>query len=1136
MVESMQQLPSFATFLHPPPGLAFPGVVPAGILRGAPPGIAYGPAIALPAGGTIPAAGGPQLNTEVFTAPAMSAVPQYTTYATALNERREPHIIPQADAPQSSIAVPPGLVVGNFPYHWAEPMPDLGAQQPEVRQPASANKQLAYNQLRHPQLRTDQTNDMIPLSMTGSAFLQNQIDLLNQLIGIYTYNPSQSLYNNIMTFRAHLHTVMQSIQPVSSPNTYRGYEAGIPPVQPPMQDTQFPRFQENLLQRSTNTTRLRNGSSAQPVIPPAGELSARPEVHVTGDRSSSGTSQTNAARPPSTTRKPPTSGMAQITHELDSDVNGSLKVSQIALRFAQSTISTVGHEYTDERSRTIAEDKLEWNPDIYADTFIPSWVKNVNAFSAVKFESTRPPEFDLEDYVRGFAGIKLVSREVVPQFRYEPPVVSTRRPDLSASTYKSNLYHLIDLEIKAQKEELKTYNMYGVPLDVSDREKALFMLKCPGIREFTPSVSIGDLLLFRQLRPQYSTSDNHAFTGYEYSGYIWHVDRSKGEVIVRIDGLAFESNLFNVQFVLDDTFHSKCAIAVEKLHEELQTEPSGFVRKMLFPEDEDGVMQETLSSGLFDLEWYDNDLNYEQQRAIDSILKGNYGNVPFLISGPPGTGKTKTIVELALQLVKKYPRCHILLCAPSDAAADTLALRLRYFLSNKELFRLNHSTRAFAEVPTELLSFCAIDLVDSQDMFVMPEFKTFMSFKIVVCSCRDANILSEAQYSNKSLAKIEGYMMEAFGNSQRTLHWSALLIDEAGQGTEPETVIPLRVILPDMSHIDEIPIVVMAGDHRQLGPRTVSRQDQESELDISLFERLMARPLYAEHPLARKQQLRNGRRPKLPYVRPAFSNLVRNYRSHPALLAVPSSLFYYDTLLCEATNINTLCVWERLPNRNMPILFIENKGQDEMVEEGVSWFNTDEINLCCTVVKDLVDRNLVRPFEIAVAAPFREQIRRIRHKLRQQHLRDVNVGPVESYQGAEHRAVIVCTTRTRDRFIESDYRKGMGMIHEAKRFNVAITRAKELLVIIGNSDILQRDGNWRALLSFCYRNTLFDKIRQSEWKPSQDEINTPLYYSRIEHGIAYKSRTSNKDVLAGQVIDDPMWLAGFASEDAYLNT
>ncbi|KAK9370282.1 P-loop containing nucleoside triphosphate hydrolase protein [Lipomyces kononenkoae] len=1104
----MQQYPSMSTSAWP----AFQGVVPAGT-TGAPPGVEF----------AVPGAGLPLLSKPVITTPLGNAsFPLNVDLAGAqASDNRDPHMV-AARPPQQCIQEPAGVPGVAPPQFWR-------AMPPIVPESQQFGWHQSFSTNGH-QVCRDQTNSPISTDRTQSAFIQSQLQVLRQLYAMYARCPSQSLHHSIMTFHAYLNTVLR---PLPFPNTYRhGDGATVPPSKPAAQNvqyTQLPQRQLNIPFISMNSNPNTNYGSYPSVIPQT-ETSS---VLSSTDGPLSDISRTYISKSGREPRMSPQT--LEIAQELFADVTISPKQPRDVPDTSQQTISNVDPSVANTQNGALDEDELEWTPDIYAKKFVPVWFKNVNTFAAVRMESTRPPDFDIKTYVEGFAGQKIVCREVNPPFRYESQTITAARQGLSVSTYSSKLSHFLDIEIKAQIKELQNYDLYGVTLEKSGSENALFKLKCPGIREFTPPVSVGDQLLFRQLRPQYSTYESHSFTGYEYSGYVWHVDRTKGEVIVRIDGLVFESNIFNVRFVLDEMFYSKCATAVAKLHDEMQSTSSGFVRKILFPECEDGLMDESLPRGVFDVDWYDKDLNYEQQRAIDSILKRNYGDVPFLLSGPPGTGKTKTMVELALQLVKESPRCHILLCAPSDEAADTLALRLRHSLNNKQLFRLNRFMRAFDEVPTELLAFCAIEFVDSQDMFVIPEFKTLMSYQIVVCSCKDANILNEAQCSNKSLAKIERYMMEAFGHSERSLHWTALLIDEAGQATEPETLIPLTVVVPDMSYIDEKPIVVMAGDHRQLGARTASRNDKVSELDVSLFERLMERPCYAEHPLARKQQFRNGGKTRGPCVRPAFSNLVRNYRSHPALLAVPSSLFYYDTLLPEATNINSLCDWERLPNHNMPLLFIENKGPDEMVEEGVSWFNIDEINLCFAVVKDLVDRNLVRPFEIAIAVPFREQIRRIRRKLRQERLRDVNVGPIESYQGAEHRVVIVCTTRTRERFIESDCQKGLGLIHEAKRFNVAITRPKELLVLIGNSDILQRDSNWRAVLSFCYRNSLFDRVQPSQWKPNAEEIGTPLYYSRIERGIVYKSQMENSAVLSGEVIDDPMWLAGFASGDAYLD-
>lgn len=81
---------------------------------------------------------------------------------------------------------------------------------------------------------------------------------------------------------------------------------------------------------------------------------------------------------------------------------------------------------------------------------------------------------------------------------------------------------------------------------------------------------------------------------------------------------------------------------------------------------------------------FDPSLNEEQLNAVKSILWAQH-TVPFLISGPPGTGKTKTLVEAVLQLLKRYPTTHVLVCGASAPSADTLAMRLRRELSPKDV-------------------------------------------------------------------------------------------------------------------------------------------------------------------------------------------------------------------------------------------------------------------------------------------------------------------------------------------------------------------------------------------------------------------------------------------------------------------
>lgn len=136
--------------------------------------------------------------------------------------------------------------------------------------------------------------------------------------------------------------------------------------------------------------------------------------------------------------------------------------------------------------------------------------------------------------------------------------------------------------------------------------------------------------------------------------------------------------------------------------------------------------------------------------------------------------------------------------------------------------------------------------------------------------------------------------------------------------------------------------------------------------------------------------------------------------------------------------------WSRLRN-DFPVLFRGVLGKDEMWNEGASWFNEAEVREVVDLIVDLLtpstsgdkDRHgSIQPREISVITPEREQVWRIRLALRARHLSDVDVGNVESLQGAENRVVIISTCRsTHPKGLESDRRHGRGLIFEPRRLN-----------------------------------------------------------------------------------------------------
>ena len=149
-----------------------------------------------------------------------------------------------------------------------------------------------------------------------------------------------------------------------------------------------------------------------------------------------------------------------------------------------------------------------------------------------------------------------------------------------------------------------------------------------------------------------------------------------------------------------------------------------------------------------------------------------------------------------------------------------------------------------------------------------------------------------------------------------------------------------------------------------------------------------------------------------------------------------------------------------------------------MFRNSPSWFNRHEVE----VVKDYVElllstrKNPLRPEDIGIIAPYQKQVQKIKLALRllgHVHGKDaskVMVGSTEQFQGGERRAMILSTVRAREEYVEVDTRHSLGFVSNPKRFNVAVTRAKALLIVIGHPQLLATDPNWRELMKYCRDN------------------------------------------------------------------
>lgn len=305
------------------------------------------------------------------------------------------------------------------------------------------------------------------------------------------------------------------------------------------------------------------------------------------------------------------------------------------------------------------------------------------------------------------------------------------------------------------------------------------------------------------------------------------------------------------------------------------------------------------------------------------------------------------------------------------------------------------------------------------------------------------------------------------------------------------------------------------------------------------------------------------------------------------------SQFYEDTLAALApqrTQDSPLSRWPVLQTPDFPVLFIGTSTPEEWTDQRISFYNQGEIDEIVAVIKGLLGMSaLDTPYflpeqfrgglaanEISVISPFREQISKVRASLRDIALGAVDVGDVEGLQGGEKcvysfsfssdhlrylpysRVVIISTVRSSTRFLPDDQRLNRGIIFEAKRFNVALTRAKELLIIVGNGGVLkvghsshslktpsydimawrlQVDPWWKQFLTFVMRNDAYrgppiDSIDTSsaeafsrleeEWCNRLRDRDTGASMNHIETSAAGDGDDSQGFRIAGSLVRETL--------------
>ncbi|MEJ6584023.1 MAG: AAA domain-containing protein [Crocinitomicaceae bacterium] len=593
-------------------------------------------------------------------------------------------------------------------------------------------------------------------------------------------------------------------------------------------------------------------------------------------------------------------------------------------------------------------------------------------------------------------------------------------------TDHSHIIHLIDcidLEIKEQEKRyqfdaqsgLKQLKAVGVVLHpISITRKTFGYADYPEISFRLPF--LGDASNFR---------DNSAI-----ECFIEGEESVKG-VLLRMDGQKGEFRLFAPDFpdwiedkgvgikLAPDHFTSETMkkavrnIAIEK---EVQTLFENIHGNELFGSD--------LSSKL-KIDFQNKTLNESQQAAVSGIL--NNDNL-VIVHGPPGTGKTTTLIEAIVQLVQQGKR--ILVTASSNTAVDNVAKGLL----DKEvnILRVGNTLKVdddiFSSTPEGKLQ-DAKELKEIKKLKIRAEemrklsYQYKRSFGKAEREQRNA-LIKEVKRLRKEIKDIRDYFDERLFDKAdviigtpiglknalpSTAQFDVLVIDESGQMIEPMA----WVVFPFAK------TWVLAGDPFQLPPTVLSAEATKNGFNISILE----------------QTFKNCRN---------IYFLNTQYRMRKAIADFSSRYFYQNELQTP----------ESRNNIGTHITFFDTAGtgfDEQAGSDGVSLMNEGEL----TIVNKIVEAEQIDTRRLAFISPYNGQVQLAKEQLSKK----IRISTIDSFQGQEKEVVILSLVRSNSEAI-------IGFLKDYRRMNVALTRAKEQLFVIGDSSTIGQDPFYAIFLEY----------------------------------------------------------------------
>ena len=484
-------------------------------------------------------------------------------------------------------------------------------------------------------------------------------------------------------------------------------------------------------------------------------------------------------------------------------------------------------------------------------------------------------------------------------------------------------------------------------------------------------------------------------------------------------------------------------------------------------------------------------LSHEQKKIVSDVVNFQYKGSPYLIVGPFGSGKTTTLVESIIQITRNITNAKILVATLTNSAANVLLEKLSAYFSPNELYR---ACSAYYKTPYVFPKFKAYTSYNEEkDIYELP-IEEINSKKIIVTTCQ----LSSTLY---------GIGVKDFTH---------IILDEAGQVSMMEAMIPLCMVIGGEKdnkgkYINVNTNVILAGDHHQLGPVIFNKSARDHGFGESPIENLLKNKAWYTNTETMSKYM---------------TKLTTQYRCCKQICDFPLNEFYTDYTKGCFTYQNDL-IGERITpypdfNRNLglhsefyPLVFCDVRGAVFSIPEVPGIINPIEACFVVKLVVDFIHNACCSDNEVAIICEQYSQRKCLMATL-SLFGKKVFVGSVTSMQGKEYTYTFICTgsARTVQDTLNGKEKNGCWTPIDSiyRKINTAITRASELIMVIGDSTSLSGISEWNELIMFCKN--------KNSYVAYQKPINTSFFVNPFSKSNLIGDYYSNQtDIQRDNIIN-----------------